>query len=173
MTKVTLLGNAGGGKSSLCSVLSEAKQLPAYQLDKLQWNPGWVKTPKEVFDARHDAILNEDKWIIDGVASLESLDRRLQVSDTIIYIDHPLWVHYWWAAKRQFMCLFRARPDFVEGCPMLPKTFELAKMIWYVHKQLRPVFLSLIKKHRHGKQVFHIRSPKELKRFKVNQCAVQ
>jgi adenylate kinase family enzyme len=152
--------------------LSQAKELPAYQLDKLQWNPGWIPTPKNEFDAQHDAIIKQEKWIIDGVASLDSIERRIEASDTIIFVDHPLWVHYWWATKRQFMCLFRERPDFVEGCPMLPKTYELAKMIWYINKYFRPVILELINKHSAGKQVFHIRSPKELVYFKYVQCVI-
>ena len=177
MTKVAILGNAGGGKSALCKALSHAKDLPVYQLDKLQWNPGWIPTPQEEFDARHDAILAYEKWIIDGVASLESIERRLAAADTIIFVDHPLWIHYWWAAKRQFMCLFSTRPDFVEGCLMLPKTWELAKMIWQINKYLRPTLLDLINTHSQdkqgqGKQVFHIRSPKELAHFRAVQCSI-
>jgi len=172
MTKVVLLGNAGGGKSTLCKALSQAKGLPIYQLDKLQWNPGWIPTPKEKFDAKHDAIIDKEKWIIDGVASLESIERRLKAADTIIFVDHPLWVHYWWTTKRQFMCIFRTRPDFVEGCPMLPKTWELAKMIWQLNKYLRPILLNLIKKHGESKQVFHIRSPKELAQFQSAHCVI-
>ena len=172
MTKVALLGNAGGGKSTLCKALGQAKGLPIYQLDKLQWNPGWVATPKDKFDAQHDSIIEQEKWIIDGVASLESIERRLEAADTIIFIDHPLRVHYWWAAKRQFMCVFRTRPDFVEGCPMLPKTLELVKMIWQIHKYIRPTLLDLINIHSQGKQVFHIRSPKELAQFRSVQCAI-
>ena len=64
MTKVALLGNAGGGKSTLCKELCRAKDLPVYELDKMQWNPGWVPTPQEEFDARHDAILEKEKWIV-------------------------------------------------------------------------------------------------------------
>lgn len=170
MTKVVLLGNAGGGKSTLARALGQAKGLPVYQLDKLQWNPGWIATPSDAFNKKHDAILENEKWIIDGLASLGAVKRRLEAADTIVFVDHPLWIHYWWAAKRQFMCLFRERPDFVEGCPMLPKTLELAKMIWWINKSLRPLLLELIKTHGQGKQVFHIRSPKELAYFKSVQC---
>ena len=172
MTKIALLGNAGGGKSVLCKALGETKGLPIYQLDKLQWNPGWVPTPQDDFDVRHDSILKEERWIIDGVASLGSIEKRLKAADTIIFVDHPLWVHYWWAAKRQFMCLFRERPDFVEGCPMLPKTWELNKMIWQIHKHLRPVLLDLIVRNSEGKRVFYIRSPKELAQFKSVHCTI-
>jgi adenylate kinase family enzyme len=173
LTKVIIIGNAGGGKSTLCKTLSKAKGLPINQLDKLQWNPGWVATPQERFNTLHDAILKQEKWIIDGVASVESIKRRVEAADTIIFIDHPLWIHYWWAAKRQWMCLFRDRPDFVEGCPMLPKTWELARMIWRIHKQFRPILLALIENHRHDKQIFHIRSPAELAEFRSVHCAIQ
>jgi hypothetical protein len=54
-----------------------------------------------------------------------------------VYVDLPLWIHYWWAAKRQFPCLFRPRPNFVPGCPMLPKTWALAKMMWWIHDRHR------------------------------------
>lgn len=172
MTKVAVFGNAGGGKSILCQALSQAKGLPVYQLDKLQWKSGWVPTPQEEFDTQHEIIIKQDKWIIDGVASLASIERRLQACDTIVFVDHPLWVHYWWAAKRQFMCLFRDRPNFVEGCPMLPKTFELAKMIWRLNRDLRPILLELINQQSHSKRVFHIRSPKELAKFESVQCAI-
>lgn len=170
MTKVAILGNAGGGKSTLCETLSLAKGLPTYQLDKLLWSSGWVPIPQEEFDYQHDLILTRNKWIMDGLASLESIERRLEAADTIVFVDHSLWVHYWWAAKRQFMCLFRERPNFVEGCSMLPKTFALAKMIWQVNKYLRPTLLDLVHKYSHGREVFHIRSPRELAQFKSVQC---
>ena len=171
MTKVAILGNAGGGKSTLCKLLSTAKNLPVYQLDKLQWNPGWIASPPDEFNARHDQLLNRDRWIIDGVATFESINSRLKAADTIIFIDHPLWVHYWWAAKRQFMCIFRPRPDFIPGCPMLPKTWELAKMIWQIDKHLKPAILKLIAENSEGKQIFHIRSPRELKEFQLTHCS--
>lgn len=171
MTRVAILGNAGGGKSTLCKSLSVAKDLPIYQLDKLQWNPGWVATPVDEFHLKHDELVAKDRWIIDGVATMESIATRLEAADTIIFVDHPLWVHYWWAAKRQFLCLFRPRPDFIPGCPMLPKTLQLIKLIWHIHKYIRPAILKLISKHSANKQVFHIKSPQELRKFKYVHCA--
>lgn len=53
---------------------------------------------------------------------------------------------------------------------MLPKTWELAKMIWQIHKTLRPHLLKMIDQHRDNKQVFHIQSPKELAHFKAVEC---
>jgi adenylate kinase family enzyme len=172
MTRVAILGNAGGGKSTLGRVLSEAKDLPLYPLDKIQWNPGWVATPSDKFDSLHNAMLEKARWIIDGMASVASIKHKLEIADTIVLIDHPLWVHYWWSAKRQFMCLFDERPDFVEGCPMLPKTWQLAKMIWRIDKYLRPIIIELVDSYQCSKQVFHIRSPKELASFRKKHCTI-
>lgn len=172
MTKVAIIGNAAGGKSLLGQCLSRAKNLPVYQLDKLQWNPGWIPTPTDEFNLKHKELLKKDKWIIDGVASLESIERRLGEADTIIFVDFLLWRHYWWAAKRQFMCLFRPRPNFVPECPMLPKTIDLIKMMWEINKNLRPILLERIHQLAEKKQVFHIRSLRELNEFYKDHCAL-
>ncbi len=168
--RIVIIGNAGGGKSILAKKLSQAKNLPLYHLDILQWNPGWIATPKAEFDRQHDNLIAQDVWIIDGFASWESIERRCAAADTIILVDHALWLHYWWAAKRQFMCLFRPRPDFVEGCPMLPMTGKLFKMIWQIHTQLKPKLIELVDSYQNTKWVYHIQSPRELRQLIEEHC---
>ena len=168
--RIAIIGNAGGGKSTVAKRLSEARGLPLHQLDKLQWNPGWVATPKTEFDRRHDELIASERWIMDGFASWESIDRRFEAADTIIFVDHPLWIHYWWAIKRQVMCVFRPRPDFVEGCPMLPMTWKLLKMICQIHRHARPKLVARINHYSKGRDVYHIRSPRELRRFVTAHC---
>lgn len=165
-----IIGNAGGGKSTLAKRLSQAKHLPLYRLDTLQWNSGWIPTPKAEFDRRHDELISQDIWIIDGFAGWESIARRCAAADTIILVDHSLWIHYWWATKRQLMCLFRPRPDFVEGCPMLPMTGKLFKMIWTIHTQIRPKLIELVDSYRETKWVYHLKSPREMEQLIVEYC---
>jgi adenylate kinase family enzyme len=165
--KIMIIGNAGGGKSTFAKQLSKAKNLPLYRLDALQWNPGWIPTPKAKFERQHDELIAKDTWIIDGFASWESIERRCIAADTIILIDHPLWLHYWWAIKRQFMCLFRPRPDFVQGCPMLPMTGKLLKMIWHIHTQLKPKLIELVDSYQGKKWIYHIKSPQELRQLAI------
>ncbi len=168
--KIVIIGNAGGGKSVLSAKLSKAMAIPIFKLDKLQWNPGWVPTPVEQFNKLHDEILLKPKWIIDGLATLESVEKRCKAATTIIFIDHPVIVHLWWALKRQFFCLLRPRPDFVEGCPMIPMTGKLIKMILAIDKLLKPKILDLIEQYENDKEIYHIKSPKELNVFSKTYC---
>ncbi len=170
MTRVAIIGNAGGGKSTVCKRLGKAFDLPVYPMDQLQWKPGWVPTSAEEFHQKHAAILAQERWIIDGWGPLEEIEARFQEADTIIFVDHPLLIHYWWALKRQVKCLFRPRPDGPEGCPMLPMTWKLFRMMWALHHQGRPYILHLVNGLQESKQIIHIRSPRELRAFVHTYC---
>lgn len=168
MTRVSVIGNAGGGKSRLCTTISKFHDLPNISIDHLQWRPGWVPTPKSQFNAAHQAAIAQRKWLIDGYGPWESVAERLEASDTIVFIDLPLWVHYWWATKRQIKSVLYGRPDGPQGCPMLPVTFRLYKMMWHAHFALRPHLLASLKRQANKTRIIHIRSPKELNDFAKN-----
>ncbi|MGM4982578.1 MULTISPECIES: flagellar protein FlaR [Rhizobium] len=168
MTRVMVIGNAGGGKSTMCEALSSAHALPHLAIDKIQWKPNWVEASQSEFAASHDAWLSQDRWLIDGYGSWESVQRRMNMADTIVFVDHPIWVHYWWAAKRQVKSLFLGRADGPDGCPMFPVTIRLFKMMWWLHREMRPKLLAAIEIHRGRARIIHIRSPKELAEFAAN-----
>lgn len=172
MTRVAVIGNAGGGKSTLCRELSCARQLPYFPVGKMQWRPGWKPVPPDEFAVAHSALLARQSWIIDGFAPWQEVERRLDLADTIVLVDHPLWHHYWWATKRQIASVFRSRPDGPEGCPMWWVTLQLYRMMWRVHRDLRPTLPSAIERRRQTKQIFHLRSPRELAKFRAQYCSV-
>ncbi len=165
MRCIAVIGNAGGGKSTLCTRLGRALNIPVCMIDKIQWKPGWVRESTDIFKQKHDVLLAQDCWIIDGWGPWEAIEARFQAADTIIFVDFPLYIHCWWSFKRQFMCLFRPRPDGPEGCPMLPVTWRLVKTIWYVHTQARPRLLELLDTFRKDRRVIDIHSPRELRSF--------
>lgn len=136
----------------------------------MQWHPGWVPTSKEEFDHQHDNVISQDTWIIDGFASWSSIERRFAAADTIIFVDYAIWIHYWWSIKRQFLSLFRPRPDFVPGCPMLPMTGKLIKMIWQIHKKYRPQLIKLVNSYQDSTGIYHIHSPSELSQLIKQYC---
>jgi adenylate kinase family enzyme len=168
MTRVMVIGNAGGGKSTMCKVLSAAYSLPHYSIDKIQWRPNWIPAPEGEFTAAHEALLAQERWVIDGYGSWASVLRRMDEADTIILVDHPVRIHYWWATKRQVKALFFGRPDGPEGCPMFPVTIRLFKMMWWLHQEMRPKLLAAIEARREIIRIIHIRSPKQLAEFTDN-----
>lgn len=171
MTRVAVLGNAGGGKSILARRLAAATELPLHPLDHLLWRPGWQAVPEAEFHTAHRALIAEERWIIDGVGTLESIRERLARCDTVILVDLPLWRHLWWAMKRQAACLVRPRPDGPPGCPMLPVTGRLLRMIWWIHLRLRPELLALAEASRSHARVCHLRRPRDLEEFLAESAA--
>jgi adenylate kinase family enzyme len=165
MTRIAIIGNAGGGKSTLARRLRDVLQLPLHAIDQLQWAPGWKRVPDAEFSASHLQLLSQPRWIIDGWGEFDAIEARFNVCDTVVLVDLPLWRHYWWAMKRQLMCLFRPRSDGPPGCPMLPMTWPLFKMIWSIDRDLMPRLRALIERQRKLKRVVIIRSISELSQF--------
>lgn len=168
MTRVMVIGNAGGGKSTMCQAVCEAHGLPYYAINKIQWKPNWVRTPEAEFDAKHLGLISKERWLIDGYGSWISVQARLDACDTIIFVDHPIHIHFWWATKRQVKSLFVGRPDGPEGCPMWPVTIRLFKMMWWLHKEMRPKLIDAIYERERHARIVHIKSPRELNRFVLN-----
>lgn len=168
MVRVMVIGNAGGGKSTMCRAVCAAHDLPYYAVDQIQWQPGWVQTPRAEFDAKHDAFLSNKRWLIDGYGPWHSVQARVLACDTIILIDHPIHIHYWWALKRQIKSLFVGRADGPQGCPMWPITFRLFRMMWWLHRQMRPKLLQAIHARAEHARIIHIKSPAQLERFVAN-----
>lgn len=99
--RVAVLGNAGGGKSTLARALAARHALPLVEVDALLWRPGWVPAPPEVFTRDHAAAIAANRWILDGLGPLASLEPRLARASHVVLVDLPLWMHFWLAAERQ------------------------------------------------------------------------
>jgi|GEM_PF-6583151 len=63
MTRVMVIGKAGGGKSTMCSAICAAHGLPYFAIDKIQWKPNWVSTPETEYQDAHEEILSGDRWL--------------------------------------------------------------------------------------------------------------
>jgi adenylate kinase family enzyme len=58
--RIAIIGNAGGGKSTLARRLAASHDLPLTEVDKLLWQPGWKITPEEEYDALHQPLIDSD-----------------------------------------------------------------------------------------------------------------
>jgi adenylate kinase family enzyme len=158
--RIAIVGNGGGGKSTLAVRLSANHQVPYYSVDQVQWHPKWTAAPSDEVAAVLDGWANQPGWVIDGWGPWPSIDLRLRRATRIVFVDFPLWAHFWLAAERQ-ISLVRGlpRPDPIAGCDDSQITRRLFEMIWRVDQEAKPELVRLIDQHKHGKAYQHVTSP--------------
>ncbi|WP_284125389.1 P-loop NTPase family protein [Parerythrobacter aestuarii] len=116
MERVLVIGPCGAGKSTASRRIAAVLALPLHHLDRLHWKAGWVEGSKEELHELLAPILAEDRWIIDGNYG-STMQQRIVRSDAVIYLDYPVSLCLWRAAKRVWRFRGRTRPDMTEGCP--------------------------------------------------------
>ena len=166
MKRVMVIGNGGGGKTTLAYKMAEKHQLPLIEIDTIQFQPGWVRTDESMLRQTIADAHNRERWLIDGFGPWDQIELRADLADTIIFVDHPIWVHFWWACERQIAAaLGEERLGGPEDCDLRDVTKLMFQTIWMVHEQLRPLLVALVEKHQDAKNVIWIRSPDELEAF--------
>ena len=160
--KVAILGNAGGGKSTLSLQLSERLRVPYHSVDKALWLPGWKPVSGTDFSVLHSAWLSEPGWVIDGWGDMAFIGERLALADAVVLVQHPLWRHGWWAFKRQCRGAFFGRSDGPAGCRLLPKTWQLVKAMRWIHMYGLPELKRQICARCRPETVYHVCSPAQL-----------
>ncbi len=166
MNRVMIIGNGGGGKTTLALRLTKSTGLPLTEVDCIQFQAGWTRTPTEQVTNELAAIQSGDRWIIDGFGPWDSIEARAGLSDTIIFVDHPIWIHFWWACERQVAAAKgEKRIGGPPDCDLRDVTKLMFETLWRVHEELRPKLVELVEKHQTAKNVIWIRSPEELDSF--------
>lgn len=165
MKKVAVFGNTGGGKSTLSKRLSDITGLPLHILDKIQYQSGGVEVPQEEYKRIHEKILLTERWIIDGFGCMETLWIRLNEADTLIFVDLPLYVHFWWVTKRLIIASFKPPEGWPENSPILKSSLTSYRVLWLCDKYLTPKYREYVKQTQNTKSVYHIRSIKQISQF--------
>ena len=171
MKRIAIVGNAGEGKSTVARRLGARLEVPVFQVDLVQWLPGWQPALAEAIAAAFERWLVQPGGVIDGWGSLAALAERFERANTIILVDFPLIVHYWWAMKRQVRSTLRPGGDWPPpGCGALPVTGRLIGLMWRIHTEMRPQLLALVDGYRARRRVVTIQAPAELRRFIATEC---
>lgn len=165
MNKIAVFGNAGGGKSTLSKCLAEMTGLPMVALDLLKYKPSGGEVPYEEYKAAHDQLLQQDQWIIDGYGSLDTVWERLEVADTLVYLDMPVLQHCWWVTKRFLKGSIFPPENWPKNSPLLEATLNSYYTVWLCHKKLTPKYREYVHKAQEGKRVYHLQSPKHVQEF--------
>lgn len=163
MSRVVIIGNAGGGKSTLARKLAERRGLRHFEIDRLLWQQGWVLTSEDVYARRHREIIEQDDWVIDGLGRQNSIADRIGRATEIILIDMPLWMHFWLAAERQIAWASGTLALKPAGIAQMPPTKDLFQTIWEVDQTWMPGIRTLCTEAgARGKIVTHLASVDEL-----------
>jgi adenylate kinase family enzyme len=165
MKKVAVFGNAGGGKSTLSRKLSEITGLPLYILDKVKYQPGGIEVPDEEYKSIHQKILASDRWIVDGFGSLETLWPRLDEADSLIFVDLPIHVHFWWVTKRFITGYSNPPAGWPDRSPILKSSINSYRVLWLCHKYLTPKYRQYVEQAKNTKSVYHIQSTEQIAQF--------
>jgi adenylate kinase family enzyme len=144
MQRIAVIGNAGGGKSTLARRLAALRALPYVEIDALLWRPGWQLTPADLYEAEHDRLIAQESWVIDGLGRMESLDPRLRRATDIILVDLPLWMHFWLAAERQIAWTKGEIAHPPAGASQMPPTEALFRTIFEVDRDCMPEVRRLV-----------------------------
>lgn len=129
MNKVAVFGKPGSGKSTFSKRMAEVTGLPLYPLDSIEWQVNGDRVERAEFARRHDAILANKQWIIDGLGPLDSFKKRLAEADTLVYIDLPYPVSYWFVTKRMLKGAFVTPEGWPEGCSVLKGSVQSYKVL--------------------------------------------
>ena len=157
MKKIIVIGCPGSGKSTFSAALNLKTGIPLYHLDMIYWNPDKTTVEKSVFLERLENILKKESWIIDGNYA-STMEQRLAVCDTVIFLDYP-----------RDICLKGARERIGKPRCDMPwveseEDSEFIEFINQYNEKQRPSVLKLLEKHT-DKNVIIFRSRKEADAF--------
>ncbi|BFM48918.1 adenylate kinase [Marinomonas sp. THO17] len=165
MKKVAVFGKPGSGKSTLSKALAAQTGLPLHPLDSLVYQANGDLVPREVFDQAHAALLSTNTWIIDGFGPISAFYQRLEIADTLIYVDLAYATSYWFVIKRLLKGVFVTPEGWPEGSSILKgswqsyKTLRLCPLFWNQDFSLK------LEAYSAEKQVYVIKSVAELNQF--------
>ncbi|MGY3572254.1 adenylate kinase [Vibrio paucivorans] len=170
MKKVAVFGKPGSGKSTVSKALAQASGLPLHQLDSIVYKPNGEFVSREEFDAAHKGILQSESWIVDGFGGpISSFNERLEAADTLVYIDLPYSVSYWFVTKRFLKGLFVKPEGWPDGSSILKGTLNSYKTLKLCPKFWNDDFSSRLREYSSSKQVHIIKTVSELNDFALSQ----
>lgn len=139
MSRIVIIGNAGGGKSTLARKLARHRELPLVEIDRLVWRRRWELAPEAEYEAEHARLIAGETWIIDGLGhNMASISARIARATEIILIDMPLWMHCWLIAERQIAWALGRLDDPPAGIAEMPTTEEMFRSFWDVERDWMP-----------------------------------
>ena len=163
MKRILVIGCCGAGKSTLSRKLARITGLPLIHLDQEYWQPNWVESDPADWEAKVETLIQDDSWIIDGNYG-GTMPKRLTRADTVVFLDRSRWVCLYRVLKRTSLHYGQARSELPEGCRER-FDWEFLKYVYRFQLDRRPGILRNLEDLSPEKQVFHMKSDKEVTQF--------
>lgn len=161
--RIIIIGSCGSGKSTLAVKLNKITNIPVIHLDKEYWNPGWKETPQEQWHEKQYQLLGKsDCWIADGNFQ-GSLDIRLNMTDTVIFLDYNRYICLYRAFKRWLTNYGKTRKDMADGC-IEKMDIAFFKYIWRFPLDSRYKIINKLKEYHNVNKII-LKNPKETEKF--------
>ena len=165
MKKIAVFGKPGSGKSTLSKNLASATGIQLHPLDSIVYTKNGNRVDRKTYDREHGNILSTDSWIIDGFGPIESFYKRLDVADTLIYIELPYSVSYWLVTKRLLKGVVVKPEGWPDGSSILKGTLESYRTLKLCPKFWGDDFMKKLEEISTNKSLYIIRSISELNSF--------
>ncbi|WP_286298653.1 adenylate kinase [Vibrio apostichopi] len=165
MKKIAVFGKPGSGKSTVSKALAAATGVDLHQLDSLVYKANGEFVDSDVFEQAHESILSSESWIIDGFGPLDSFNKRLDAADTLVYIDLPYPLSYWFVTKRMLKGLFVKPEGWPEGSSVIKGTIQSYKTLKLCPRFWNDDFRARLELRAEDKNVHIIKSVAELNNF--------
>jgi adenylate kinase family enzyme len=124
-------------------------------------------TDKDEWAAILTEIIKEDTWIMDGNFG-STMELRARAADSIVFLDYPTLRCLYGIFKRRIQFHGKSRPDMTEGCPE-KLDWEFIKWVASYKRKKTPAILKMLKQYQsQGKEIYHLKSPRETKEFLAN-----
>lgn len=165
MNRIMIIGFSGGGKSTLARKMGEILGIEPTHFDRLHWLPNWVESTREYKREMVKPVLERDRWIIDGNYRHIYWQERLELADTVIFIDVNRFTCLHQAWKRSRIYKGKTRPDMGEGC-IEKIDLEFVKWVfWDGRKQRKRNLETMELLKSQGKDTYILKSRRAINRF--------
>lgn len=165
MNRIMIFGFSGGGKSTLARKMGEILGIEPTHFDAIHWLPNWVESTREYKREVIKPILERDRWIIDGNYRHIYWQERLELADTVIFIDVNRFTCMYQAWKRSRIYKGKTRPDMGEGCTE-KFDLEFAKWVFFKGRKKRRDYLETMKMLKDtGKDTYILKGKKDINKF--------
>lgn len=161
MNKIILIGCPGSGKSTLSFKLEEILKYPVLHLDKIYHidNENHI-TNDELKQLVFEFASKYDKWIIDGNYQ-RSLEQRMGLCDTIVYLDFPTDVCTKNIVDRSKK---EKTKDMADGFDNSKISTEFVERVKKFNEEQRPLIYEMLKNYK-NKKIIILKNYAEVDKF--------